>query len=381
MLLFVAVACVVAATARAVADGRPTAVLAARPTGVEPGVGWRADFALRRHGGPLAHAAPSFWIRSASGAPAFRTREYAVGRYRASVVFPTAGRYRYGVSVSNATLDLGVVNVQPGVRRPLGLAVGPDGALYVADSARTTVVRVDPRTRARTIAARALAQPLYLAFDPGGRLVVADSRNRIYRVERDGSRTLVAGTGARGHTGDGGPATAAALGGSGGIAFDRDGNLVLAEYDGWVRVVRRDGTVGTLAGTGAEGYSGDGGPAARATLRHPHDVAVLSDGSILVADSHNGALRRIGADGVIRSVVSGLTAPVAVAAGPAGSSFVAASGIYRIAADGARTPVATASAPIGVAADGAGNVYFSELEARRVRRVDAATRKVTTLVP
>jgi len=69
------------------------------------------------------------------------------------------------------------------VRRPLGLAFGPDGALYVAESEGTTVVRVDPRTHARTVAARGLAQPLYVAFDPDGRLVVVDSRNRTEALD------------------------------------------------------------------------------------------------------------------------------------------------------------------------------------------------------
>jgi hypothetical protein len=127
--------------------------------------------------------------------------------------------------------------------------------------------------------------------------------------------------------------------------YDAAGNLVVTEYDGWIRVIRADGTVATLAGTGVEGYAGDGGQAVRAVLRHPHDVAVGSAG-ILIADSHNGAIRRIGEDGVIRTLAAGFAAPIAIAAAPGGGAFVAdgqTGSIYRLSASGAAFPGALGS--------------------------------------
>src|SRR5829696_8499067 len=100
-----AVATFAAGSAGAVADAGPTAVLSARPDAAEPGLPWRAEFTLRRGGSPVARAARVSWIRTGSKTRSFRAREVGAGRYRAAVVFPVAGRYRYGVTVAQVTLQ------------------------------------------------------------------------------------------------------------------------------------------------------------------------------------------------------------------------------------------------------------------------------------
>jgi hypothetical protein len=373
---------VAATTAGATATDRPSARLSASPPALERGAVWNARFVLRRGGKPLAGARPGFWIRGAASR-SFRSRELGGGRYGARVVFPVVGRYRFGVRVGDFSLRLGALTVQgAAIRAPLGLAVDPDGALYVADVQGSTVVQIDPRTRRRSVAARGLRHPVALAFDGSGRLLVSDETERVFRFEPGTTRTLVAGTGTRAHTGDGGPATAASLAGAGGMDVDGDGNLILAEYDGWIRIVRPSGTIGSLAGNGTEGYSGDGGPASRAVLRHPHDVAVLTSGALAIADSHNAAVRRIDLDGTIRTIARQLGAPVGIAPAPNDGVYVADGNgrILLVRAGGATSTVATGATPFGIASGG-DSVYFSELETRRVKRVDPATGKVTTLVP
>lgn len=373
---------VAVATAGAAATDRPTARLSASPPALEPGGVWNARFVLRRGGKPFAGARAGFWIRGAASR-SVRSRDLGGGRYRARVVFPVAGRYRFGVRVGDVSLRLGALTVQgAAIRAPLGLAIGPDGALYVADVQGSTVVRIDPRTKERSVAARGLRHPVALAFDGDGRMLVSDESERVFRFGPGSTRTLVAGTGTRAHTGDGGPATTASLAGVGGMDVDRDGNLILAEYDGWIRIVRASGTIGSLAGNGTEGYSGDGSPASRAVLRHPHDVAVLTSGAIAIADSHNAAIRRIDLDGTIRTIARELGAPVGIAPAPNDGVYVADGNgrILLVRAGGATSTVVTGTTPFGIASDG-GAVYFSELETRRVKRVDAATGDVTTLHP
>ena len=143
-----------------------------------------------------------------------------------------------------------------------------------------------------------------------GRLYVS-SAERIYRI--DGKRkVVVAGTGTRGHSGDGGPATAAQLGGAGGFDVDHDKAIAISEYDNWIRVVDPGGSISTVAGNGGTGTAGDGGPALEALLGHPHDVVWRRDGVLVIADSHNGLLRRVDAAGKISTFASGLGAPIDV---------------------------------------------------------------------
>jgi hypothetical protein len=249
--------------------------------------------------------------------------------------------------------------------------------LLVADRKLNRVVRIDLRSGKRRVAVTGLRDIVGLAYDDMTHLYVA-AGDRIYRVA-GGRRTLVAGNGQRGHTGDGGPATAASFGGIGGFEVDHDESIVVAEYDNWVRFIDPNGIVSTIAGTGEEGYAGDGGPARAALLRHPHDIALRADREVVVADSHNGALRRIDPAGAITTLATGFSAPVAVKGGAGNSLFVAdgrQNAVFRVPPDGqSRRRVARASGPFNLTADNRDNVYVSELTgARRVLRITPAGR-------
>ncbi|WP_437835764.1 hypothetical protein [Sorangium sp. So ce1153] len=113
----------------------------------------------------------------------------------------------------------------------------------------------------------------------------------------------MAGTGNEGDRGDGGPAVAAKLDAPRGLALGPDGRLRIAEQGGpRVRRGTPDGTIATVAGTGAVGYSGDGGPATLATLTSPFSIAVGFDGSVYIADRGNHSVRRVAPDGIIDTV-------------------------------------------------------------------------------
>src|SRR4051794_13987055 len=145
------------------------------------------------------------------------------------------------------------------VNNPYGLVIGPDQCLYFCDLDNQRIRRLDLKSR-----------------------VV----------------TTIAGSGERGHSGDGGPATAAALNMPHEIQFDRSGNLFIAERDSHVirKVDMKSGVISTVAGTGVAGFSGDGGAATQAQLRQPHSLVFDRDGSLLVCDIGNQRIRRIRLD-------------------------------------------------------------------------------------
>jgi sugar lactone lactonase YvrE len=189
-----------------------------------------------------------------------------------------------------------------------GIAVAADGAIYISDSLANRVRRIDDgviTTVAGTGApawtgdggpatAAALHWPTALQLDATGDLFIADTLNHaIRRIALDGTITTVAGSGTPGARGDGGPAIQAQLNQPFGVALDDDGTLYIGDRGNFkVRRVAPDGRIDTLAGTGVEGASGDDGPATAATFGYLARVALDGDG-LLIADQSNARVRRV----------------------------------------------------------------------------------------
>jgi sugar lactone lactonase YvrE len=260
---------------------------------------------------------------------------------------------------------------------PNSVAVDAGGNLFIADSFNHRVRRVDADTGMITTVAGTgvpgylgnggpateaqLAFPSYVAVDANGSLYIADGMNdRIQRVDAmTGIMTTAAGTGLAGNTGDGGPATSATLGYPSGLAVDLEGNLYFADTENH-RIRRVDAATGiitTVAGTGPEGFAGDGGPATEALFARPADVAVDFAGNLFIADEKNQRVRRVDAITGIITTVPG--------AGP--ESY------------GVPTLSAGIPGPTAVTVENAGNLFIADGQGQRIRRVDAATGVVTTV--
>ena len=140
-----------------------------------------------------------------------------------------------------------------------------------------------------------LHMPHGVAVGPDGSLYIADRyNNRIRRVGPDGIITTVAGNGVAGYGGDGGPATQARLNYPMGVAVAPGGILYIAGYiEDRIRRVAPNGIITTVAGNGAFGYGGDGGPATQTSLNRPSAAAVGPDSSLYIADSYNNRIRRV----------------------------------------------------------------------------------------
>jgi hypothetical protein len=151
---------------------------------------------------------------------------------------------------------------------------------------------VEPRAGEETV----IGEPISVTVDPLGRVVIVDTvNNRIRRVELDGTITTIAGTGEFGCSGDGGPASSAALAYPEGIAVDPLGLVLIGDMLNH-RIPRRepDGTILTIAGSGDETFASDGGLVTRAALSRPSGVTVDLVGRVLIADKNNSRLRGFG---------------------------------------------------------------------------------------
>ena len=143
--------------------------------------------------------------------------------------------------------------------------------------------------------------PNYVAVGPDDAIYISEM-TRLRRVANGIIETVV-GTGVCGYNGDEKPATEAQLCGLMRVAVGSDGSLYLADnYNHRVRRVAPGGRITTVAGTGVAGFSGDGGPATLARVNNPSGVAVGPDGSLYIADTNNFRIRRVGPDGIIRTV-------------------------------------------------------------------------------
>ena len=211
----------------------------------------------------------------------------------------------------------GGLATQANLKYPSALAFGPDGNLYIADSYNNRIRRVGADGILNTVAGNgdrgfggdgglatqaSLSLPSGIAVGPDGSWYIADSWNHsIRRVGVDGTINTVAGNGDKGFDGDGGLATQASLDFPTGIAFGPDGSWYIADYGNFrIRRVGVDGIISTVAGDGyKDGYGrgrfrGDGGLATQASLYYPQGIAIGPDGSLYIADTDNHRIRRVG---------------------------------------------------------------------------------------
>jgi uncharacterized protein (TIGR03437 family) len=317
---------------------------------------------------------------------------------------------------------------------PADVAVGPSGAVYIADFGNSLVRMVAngalttaagsssgaPIADGLTAVSVSLHGPTGLAADSAGNLYFAEGSIgsgsglaggdfRIWKVTADGLFFTFAGNGWNSFSGDGGPASLAQLNVPAGLARDSQGNIYIADSANHrVRRIAPDGAISTIAGTGIAGFSGDGSPAIGARLNTPLAVAVNSFGEIFIADSANSRIRKIYSNGFIgtyagtgnagffgdggNASLAALHFPCALAVDQFDSLYVADALDYRVrkidigqnigtfagagtqgsSGDGAPAIAAQLTSPVGVAADSSGNIYIADGGSNTVRMVSPA---------
>jgi uncharacterized protein (TIGR03437 family) len=259
---------------------------------------------------------------------------------------------------------------------PVGVAVDAAGNIFIADTGNERIRRVSGSGIITTVAGggfsgdggpatSAALGPTAVAVDSSGNLFIADGgNNRIRKVSASGIITTVAGTGARGFSGDGGPATSETLSlvcCGGAVALDSSGNLFIADGgNNRIRKVSASGIITTVAGNGKGGFSGDGGLATSASLSLPIGVAVDANGNIFVADWGNNRIRKVSASGVITTVAgNGALSPPYLGAG-------------TFSGDGGPATAAGLNRPNGIAADASGELFIADSGNERIREVSAS---------
>lgn len=246
-------------------------------------------------------------------------------------------------------------STQGRIYQPLGMTFDAQGMLYFADSGNNRIQRITPAGNMSTYMGGTpgfagdggpgqtaqFSFPFDVAADAAGNFYISDMGNlRVREVDATTSNIkTIAGTGKPGSSGLNGPATSAQMGPMG-IALDMSGNLYIADgpNNRVLKVAAASGTVSMVAGTGAPGFSGDGGPATQAKLNRPTDVVIDSNGVLYVADYNNQVVRKVSAAGMITTIAgSGKLAfdrdnapalsagldPFALALGSNGSLYIA----------------------------------------------------------
>src|ERR1700733_2706721 len=296
----------------------------------------------------------------------------------AALVFVTAAAPP-AVGILVGTGEKGFSETQ--VNNPYGMAIGPDGGLYFCDLDNQRIRRLDLKT---------------------------------HRL------TTIAGNGESAYKGDGGRAVEASLNMPHEIRFDAKGDLYIAERDNHVirKVDMKTGIISTVAGTGAPGFSGDGGPGTRAQLRQPHSLVFDRDGTLLVCDIGNQRIRRIHLDtGIIETyagtgeakptpdgaAVNGtpLNGPRTFAMAPNGDLYlalregnailridrasqtfhrVAGTGEQGYSGDGGPALNARLGGPKGLAIGPGDVLYVADTENHVIRAIDLRTGIITTVL-
>ena len=225
----------------------------------------------------------------------------------------TPGYSGDGSSAANAMLNF-----------PVAVAVDTAGNLYIADTNNSAIRKVSTSGTISTVAgnglqgysgdqgpatAARLNDPQGVAVDSAGKLYIADTgNNRVRTVAGNGAIATLAGNGLPGNSGDGGPATLAQLANPTGIAVDAAGSVYVSDASAYVRKILFTGVIGTIAGNGSQGYSGDGATASGGMLNRPTGLAADARANVYVADTGNNAIRQLqftGASVTVTAVTNG----------------------------------------------------------------------------
>ncbi|MEW6731972.1 MAG: Ig-like domain-containing protein [Acidobacteriota bacterium] len=262
---------------------------------------------------------------------------------------------------------------------PEGIAIDVFGNLFIADSLNNRIRRVDGSSKIiSTFAGNGAANfsgdgglaniasinfPTSVFIDGTVNLFIADTRsNRVRQVNVMTGVINTAAGGAALSIGDGGAATAASLATPTMVVKDRAENMIIADAENnLVRRVDSTGTITTLAGNGQAGFSGDGRLAIEASLNQPTSMAMDEKGNIFIADTLNQRIRRIDAASQIITTVAG-------------------NGRQGFGGDNGPAINASLNSPSSVAVDKVGNLFIADRLNDRIRRVDAATSIITTVV-
>jgi hypothetical protein len=169
-----------------------------------------------------------------------------------------------------------------------------------------------------------LDEPSGLAVDTAGNIYIADYANfRVRKIATSGIISTIAGTGTQGSTGDGGPAAAAELNGTFGLALDDTENLYLADAGNHkIRKIATTGIISTFAGTGTAGFSGDNIPAVTSELNNPAGVSVDYQGNVYISDQFNFRIRKVDTAGIITTLAGTGTEGFSGDGGPATAAMV-----------------------------------------------------------
>lgn len=259
---------------------------------------------------------------------------------------------------------------------PAGIAIDKVGNVYIADQGNARIRKVSPTNIITTIAGTGtvgytadggaatsanIAPPQAVAVDTSGNVYFVEQNNhRVRKISTTGILTTVAGNGSATFSGDGAAATAAALSYPAGIFVDAAKNLYIADAgNNRIRKVSTAGIITTIAGSGASGYTGDGGAATAAKLYNPSAVAMDSLGNLFIADRNNN---------VVRKVAGGLI------------STVAGSGIAGYTGDGAVATAARMYFPNGLLCDST-NIYVADYGNNVVRVIGTCNYKYSRPIP
>ncbi|MEI7493788.1 MAG: hypothetical protein WCJ92_04230 [Alphaproteobacteria bacterium] len=272
-----------------------------------------------------------------------------------------AGTGNAGFSGDNGLATLAKLNSSNGV------CVTAD-AIFIADTSNNRIRKISGNSGYNIIStiagtgatgysgdgaaakASTLHNPFGIFVHSSGSIYIADTYNHCIRKIEGNIIKTIAGTGAAGYSGDGGAATAATFCLPHSVFVDSTNNVYVADtFNNCIRRFTEDGTIATIAGTRTQGYSGDGGSATAAKLNTPYGICVDSLGNIYIADTRNNVIRKFIAGGNISTFAGGGT------------------GYFT---DTDRATEVVLAGPMGVCVDISRNVYIADTYQNAIRVVN-----------